>query len=101
MCVLEGVVASGMIPGIDPLDRAGKKQRKHEREQRSTEWAREDQLRAEDREYEAGQREEDRKHDTLLADKGFGRGQGSWRGNNRKALSSRQGQSAYQRNRTV
>ena len=101
MCVLEGAIASGIIPGIDPLDRAGKKQRKHEREAQGKEWAREDQLRAEDREFQTTQRAEDRAHDRTLADKGFGRGRGSWRGNNRRALSSRPGQSSYQRNRAV
>ena len=99
MCMVEGLIASGVIPGVDPLDRSGKKRRKHEREARSTQWDREDRLRAEDRDYETAQRSEDRAHDETLADKGFGRG----RGRNRRALSSGQGQSqsAYQRDRTA
>ena len=106
MCMVPGLLASGVIPGIDPFDRAGKKKRKHEREARSTQWDREDRLRAEDRDYETAQRSEDRDHDETLADKGFGRGRGSWRGQgnrNRRALSYGQGQSqsAYQRDRTA
>ena len=99
MCMVEGLIASGAIPGLDPLDRAGKKQRKHEREARSSLWDREDRLRAEDREWQTTQRSEDRAHDVALAEKGFGRG----RGRNRRALSSGQGQSqsAYQRDRTA
>ena len=97
MCMVEGLIASGVIPGVDPFDRAGKKQRKHEREARSTQWNREDKLRSEDRDFETAQRAEDRAHDESLADKGFGRG----RGRNRRALSYGQGQSAYQRDRTA
>ena len=102
MCMVEGLIASGVIPGVDPFDRAGKKQRKHEREARSTQWNREDKLRSEDRDFETAQRAEDRAHDESLADKGFGRG-GNWRGGNRnrRALSYGRGQTAYQRDRTA
>ena len=86
MCVVEGVIASGIIPGLDPLDRAGKKQRKEDRDVQAAQWAREDTIRAEDREHEAS-----------MVEQGFGKG-GKWRQGNvnqPKDLSSRTTDRAY------
>ena len=86
MCVVEGALLSGVIPGIDPLDRKGKEQRQRDRDTRSEQWAREDAHRAEDREHEAS-----------MVEQGFGKG-GSWRQGNvnqPKDLSSRTIDKAY------
>ena len=86
MCMVSGALLGGVIPGIDPLGRQGRKQRKHERDSQARSWAREDTIRAEDREHEAS-----------MVEQGFGKG-GNWRQGNvnqPKDLSSRTTDRAY------
>ena len=86
MCVVEGAILGGIIPGLDPLDRKGKAQRQQDKEMQAAQWAREDAHRAEDREHELG-----------MAEQGFGKG-GSWKQGNvnqPKDLSSRTTDKAY------
>ena len=56
MCVVEGAILSGVIPGVDPLNRKGqaRDERQRKDQAKQAQWDREDAHRAEDREHELG-----------------------------------------------